>query len=51
NIELRFRVAKLKQKLLQNDSQSKDTGESKQVDIFIPKEQSLANISNTVDAS
>ncbi|RIB04479.1 hypothetical protein C2G38_677561 [Gigaspora rosea] len=48
NIELRSRVAKLEQKLSQNDSRSKD---AEQVDTFIPKEQSSANISGTANAS
>ncbi|CAG8763312.1 19450_t:CDS:2, partial [Racocetra fulgida] len=38
-------AANLEQKLSQNDSRSKDVGETKQIDTFIPKEQSLANIS------
>ncbi|CAG8744631.1 10133_t:CDS:2, partial [Racocetra fulgida] len=59
NARLMARIAKLKQitkeknelELLQNNSQSKNTEKSEQVDIFIPKEQSSANISNMVNAS
>ncbi|RIB19158.1 hypothetical protein C2G38_2036293 [Gigaspora rosea] len=51
NIELRSRVAKLEQKLSQNDSRNKDAVKTEQVDTFIPKEQSSANISGTVNAS